>query len=304
MMTPLWKEFERVAFEIQKDLAPGADVKLDQRLPGHESKTNRQIDILVRQNVGQFEIVVVIDCKHYGESIDVNDVGQFASLVQDVRAHKGAMITKKGFSDAALRLAESRGVETYIIVDTQTENDWRRLASIPALLRWIAPRRTWIQLKDFSELSPAITNAEWPLLDLYEQSGEPIGVASDVIASKWNNGDLPHKSGMHKVVLVERGFVGAGDVRCVATAVATVEIVTEHYFGKLPIDLKGLRDERRGGVLTREFTTSAIEPALIAAGKVPGWHRVEKPSDLAARPVLRMEASPVLPRLSEMTEDS
>ena len=49
------REFEQLVARIQKLLAPTADVLHDVRLEGRATKRKRQIDVLVTQQVGQYE---------------------------------------------------------------------------------------------------------------------------------------------------------------------------------------------------------------------------------------------------------
>lgn len=60
---PKWKRFEKLVYEIQREFAASAKVTLNDSIQGVDSRTPRQIDISVRQNIGQYSILVVIDCK-------------------------------------------------------------------------------------------------------------------------------------------------------------------------------------------------------------------------------------------------
>jgi hypothetical protein len=68
-------------------LAPDAEVLHDVKLDGRFSNTKRQIDVLVRQRVGQYEMLIVIDCKDYARPLDVKAVEEFHGLCDDVGAH-------------------------------------------------------------------------------------------------------------------------------------------------------------------------------------------------------------------------
>ena len=87
--------------KIQKQLAPKADVIHNAKLPGRQSKTQRQIDVLVRQKVGQFEMLIILDCKDYARRVDVKGVEAFYGLISDVGAQRGALVCPKGFSQSA-----------------------------------------------------------------------------------------------------------------------------------------------------------------------------------------------------------
>jgi hypothetical protein len=68
--------------------------------------------------VGQFQILVVIDCKDYYHPLDIKDVEEFISMSQDVGAHRAAMVDAKGYSEAAKLRAKGAQIELYTVVDT------------------------------------------------------------------------------------------------------------------------------------------------------------------------------------------
>jgi hypothetical protein len=82
---------------IRQQLAPTAEVLHNVHLPGRHSKTNRQIDVLVRQKIGQYEMLIVLDAKDHARPIDVNGIGEFLALVDDVGAHKGALVCPRSW---------------------------------------------------------------------------------------------------------------------------------------------------------------------------------------------------------------
>ena len=89
-MTKASRDLELLVAKIQKQLAPDSEVLHDVKLDGRESNRKRQIDVLVRQRIGQYEIQIVIDCKDYARPVDVKGVEEFYGLLLDVGAQKGA----------------------------------------------------------------------------------------------------------------------------------------------------------------------------------------------------------------------
>ena len=82
-----WKRFEMLVYEIQKSFSgTTATVTHKDYIVGLDSKVEREIDISIKQQVAQFPILVVIDCKDYAEPVDVKSVEEFAGLAEDVRA--------------------------------------------------------------------------------------------------------------------------------------------------------------------------------------------------------------------------
>jgi hypothetical protein len=62
-MTGASRDLELPVAKIQQQLAPQAEVLHDVTLDGRLSKRKRQIDVLVRELIGQYEIKIIIDCK-------------------------------------------------------------------------------------------------------------------------------------------------------------------------------------------------------------------------------------------------
>ena len=69
--TPKWKKFEALVASIQEQLSLNASVTLNEKMKGQRSDVLREVDITVRKWIGQFEIIVAIDCKDYVRPVDV-----------------------------------------------------------------------------------------------------------------------------------------------------------------------------------------------------------------------------------------
>ncbi|MDD4970620.1 MAG: restriction endonuclease [Paludibacter sp.] len=100
-----WKEYEEEIFESFKSAYPDADIKFDQRIQGRYSREERQIDILVEGRIAGRKIRIVVDGKYYNKNIDVKHVETFISMVEDLEADQGILVTSKGYSKAAINRA-------------------------------------------------------------------------------------------------------------------------------------------------------------------------------------------------------
>ena len=69
-----YKKLEKLVAKIQQDLAPRSTVSHNVKLQG-KSGAQRQIDVLVEDKIGQYQIKIVIDCKDYKTPVDIKDVG-------------------------------------------------------------------------------------------------------------------------------------------------------------------------------------------------------------------------------------
>jgi hypothetical protein len=104
-----WLEFERIATEIQRQLAPNATISHDERIIG-KSGLERKVDITVRQPVGPYPVLIAFDCKWHSRRVAVADVGAFAEQAEDIGASIGVIISNRGFTDGAFRVAASRKI--------------------------------------------------------------------------------------------------------------------------------------------------------------------------------------------------
>lgn len=119
-----YREYENGVADVLGALAgPAATVTRNVFLPGRNSKTRRQVDVLARGRLFSVtETTFIADCKRWKSHIDVTDVDKFIGLVRDVGADFGALVTSSGYSPAAEEAARS---ERGIRIATLTENELR-----------------------------------------------------------------------------------------------------------------------------------------------------------------------------------
>ena len=289
-----WKEFEKLAYEIQQGLAGGdAVVTLRDTIQGEDSGIPRQIDISIRQQVGPHSILIIADCKAHKVPVDINIVEQFGMTVRDVRANKGALISSSGFTSKAIDMARAHGIDTFRLVDTANTN-WRAYVSIPTLLN-----RTRLVSASCRFTGEAPAGTSFPsgdpwLWEIRASDGTPLGTVRDLMARKWNAHEIPEIGGSHEVVLAADAQVGE-DTRISATLLAVVTVSQEYYFGDVPIQTRGFQNVQTGGLIIREFKSELISPHDIEQGRVPGWRKVDDPSKLAVHPVMELAYSDAIP---------
>lgn len=106
-LIPEWKRYEdAIASRLSRLVnLPGAEVLVDQKLPGLISGVERQIDVLLTGEIEGSSLMWIVDCKHYSKNIDIKDVETFLGMLKDVGAQKGILVTTTGYSDGAVRRA-------------------------------------------------------------------------------------------------------------------------------------------------------------------------------------------------------
>ncbi len=280
------RELEQLVAKIQTVLAPHAKITHEAKLPGR-TKRSRQIDVLVEDKIGQYDIRIVIDCKDYGRPVDVKGVEEFWGLVDDVGAHKGVLVCPKGFSKAAKERAAGLQIEIYSPVDTDPHK-WQVRATLPALC-------------DFREARVSFTirhTAPMPFLMppdffhntvVHDEHKTPVGTILQTSLKKWNEGRYPTEHGIHRDLPIfecDKTFVdnGYGQLNTVELS-ASVLVEKKAFFGQLPVSkISGFKDEQTGGVITNAFTVGLTSPDEVERT----WLRINEGDPLPAKPVLKI----------------
>ena len=295
MADAVWADFEKLAYEIQRDLAGSAHVTLRDTIEGVESRSPRQIDISIRQQVGPHSVLIIVDCKDHRSPIDLNVVEQFISVVRDVRANKGALIASRGFTASALTLARNQGIDTFTLIDT-ANTKWQTYVSLPALLHRLYLVSAAFRFVGVAPGGSLLPPGDASLWELYAANQTSLGLVRDILARKWNSHELPEEPGRHEVLLAEQARLAkAEDEHNVVKVLAVIEIAEAYYFGQWPIQTRGLQNAQTGGLITKNIKADALSPYDIEQGRVAGWRNIDDPATLAVRPVITLAYSDVIP---------
>jgi hypothetical protein len=281
---PEWREFENLAADIQRQLAPDARVETNVKMQGRRSGIERQIDIFVQQTVGQYEIRIIIDCKDYKKPVDVKDIEAFMGMVEDVGANKGAMIAASGFSSTAKQRAKDSGIDLYQLVDTR-ETKWKTYVSIPCVVRDAYIDSFSFRFSGTGQFRMAMTDFRY--MPLYRADGTLINYLQNLMLERWETDGIPTKPGEYKNILLtsEETFIKT-DAQLYALKVEVhVKVAERLRFGQLPIqDTRGFKDEIGGGYATKGFTT-----AIIAFNKIDEtWEEISSIEQLSIKPVITL----------------
>jgi len=195
MTSPKWKRFEDIAAQIQHGLSPSASVIKNDRIMGRNSGVAREIDIAIRKTVGQYKLLIVIDCKDYKRPVDVKDVEEFMGLAEDVAANKAAMIGAMGFTGAAKTRAKKAGIDLHRIVDTDP-HEWQMYVTMPALVDYRELSTFNLTLSSTSTgFSLACQDSRF--MPIYTANGDLIGIVSSILSALWSNGAISIEQGRH-----------------------------------------------------------------------------------------------------------
>jgi hypothetical protein len=304
MPDPKWKRFEKLMHDLHTQFAPeSAKVTQDDKIIGCESKVERQLDITIRHTVAHYNILIVIECKDESRPIDVGKMGQFASLLRDVKANKGVMISTSGYTPAAIEMARAQGIDIRTYVDTESI-DWKSEVRIPVLLT----RSTLDAWRVTFSGAPGIPAALWgvpthvpfPFIEAFALDGTALGPLATVLGRIWNHDGSLQEPGEHTVLLGEHILIESSDGRRFHTRAEAVVRVSRHYYlGQLPVQMAGFRNEQDGSLSTKKITTDFIEPARIERGEMDGWVELPTDKEIAIEIMMGMTYSDWLPETRE-----
>lgn len=293
--TPKWKAFEELAASIQRQFVDDklVNVTTNEKIEGRHSKQQRQIDICIRQNVAQYSILIVIDCKDYKVPVDVKDVETFLGLLDDVGANKGAIIAANGFSPAAKTRAAQAGVDLHTLVDAGS-TQWSKYVKVPAIV--VCSNLRGFNL-EFSGTGPiAIPRFEktedYLTLLLYRADGTEIGVIGSLLLDRWKDGTIPQVNGHHvgTPLTSEETWIETDGARYQVKITVNADVEIVRYFRLLAlVETQGLQDEIRGVYTTRMIRTAPIDVRELERD----WRRVTEKEAQEIKPTLGFHFSSI-----------
>jgi hypothetical protein len=110
------KEYEKMVMTVYSALCNEevfSEVRHNILLDGPDGP--RQIDVLVVHEHAKVKYTTIVECKDYRGKINVTHVDSFSSKLLDVKASKGILVCRNGFSKTALQKAKRLGIELCLI---------------------------------------------------------------------------------------------------------------------------------------------------------------------------------------------
>jgi restriction system protein len=115
-MTDDWYEYQEEAAEFFRGL--GLEAKTNVSLKG--IRTSHDIDVVVRSHHVGFEVLWLVECKHWKERVSKLHVLALRQIVIDVGADRGILLCECGFQSGALEAANLTNVTLMSLSDVKT----------------------------------------------------------------------------------------------------------------------------------------------------------------------------------------
>lgn len=129
-----------------------------------KSGTPAEIDLYWENEVAGIKHSVAFECKNYNKNIDIPRVRDFARKIEHISGLKGLMVTKKGFSENAIKEASADNIDLLVIRE-QTDKDW------DGYIKTVNIRMHIQQPCQTISISPRL-NKEWALNNGYAEGSQ------------------------------------------------------------------------------------------------------------------------------------
>ncbi len=196
-----WLDYELLVEAIYRQLDPGALVKHNDQIRGIETESLRQIDVSIRKTVAGHDLLVIVQAKKYARAADANVVGEFASVIRDVRASKGVLICSSGFTQGARNQAEKLGIDLCEAFDV-THHPWRETLTIPVILEQadVAMHCDFSARLEKGDQIPKMFSK----VVLSPDGGKSRVDVFGTFVSRWNSGQIPQEEGRTHYIVTDQ----------------------------------------------------------------------------------------------------
>ena len=106
-MPPAWKNYQEEAATFFRSL--GLEASTDVKIDG--ARTSHDIDVLVKSIHAGFEIIWLVECKHWKTSVSKLHVFALREIVNETGADRGILLCETGFQSGAIDAANLTNVK-------------------------------------------------------------------------------------------------------------------------------------------------------------------------------------------------
>lgn len=189
-----YEQFVAESFAALHD-AGFATVTQNRHITGLKSGHHHQFDIAIEVEIIGLQIIIVVECKHYRRRVEISDVLEFASRIDDVSAHKGVMVTTVGYQEGAIRIARANRI-TLLVTAPEETTEQRRLRQYDAgradglhadlrAFEWLPerpPKREEPVNRPKTARAPSVTPRPHTTLARYREEASALGTRSFALA--------------------------------------------------------------------------------------------------------------------------
>jgi hypothetical protein len=295
---PRWKRFEKLGARMLATLSPNAHVVYNDSIRGKLSQADRQIDVSIRSQRDGAEHLAIVQCRDYKQPLDVNAVGEFDSVIRDVGAASGIMISVHGWTQGAKTYARALNIDLLRLVDAENKIWAEYFGDAPAAFQQVVTAPTLVTHRSleisFSFHTSRIKSSQFRMpYDFHDgalvhEDGRSAGTPLNLVGMIWADEAIPHEPGEALLVvdLTRPVFFEIDESRTpICRIMFHARVIETHRFGMWQLTtIEGLANELDGSILSRGFTTSPFDIEDV----LKNWQDVASPEACPSRPTMRI----------------
>ncbi|MBS2010576.1 MAG: restriction endonuclease [Cyanobacteria bacterium SZAS TMP-1] len=277
-----WRRFEELVADIQRELSPEATVTENDKIMG-TSGILRQVDVSVRTKIGSIEVLVAMDAKSHGTRVDINTIGAFKDLADDIKANKAAIVASKGFTDGAKKRAKAVGIDCLSLLSTGN-HPWATLVKMPALCEIANITEIRWSLKAASGSAFKIQKFTFTTMKVFDSNSQEIGTLAELVFDSLVQGKVPFVDGRQKISLgAVKNFMYSSENKLEEVLLeAEIDMQLKTLLGEIPLkEVRGMENAITGDKVIKSMTTEDIEFKRI----FEEWKLVSNPAELVVKPI-------------------
>ena len=162
---------------------------------GDQSR-KREIDVLLTGNVAGYPARVAIQCKNYENAITVGQIGEFRDLLEDVGIPPqcGIIVSVHGYQAGGTKRAKELGIKALVL---EGLDETRLKAEIKDTFQFFV--HLLLVVEDM-HIRSEIADGHLSFC-FWEEDDNIVGWLTDLIVSRWRNGEIPARLGEYVIDL-------------------------------------------------------------------------------------------------------
>lgn len=127
-------DYEAFVESVVKGFTLSREIKVvrQRKFKGRRSGRKIVIDVSFEMDYGGFTVLFLVECKFYSQKVEVSDIEEFRTKIDDIGAHKGLVFSTIGFQSGAVKSAKAYGVGLARLSDRPHSGDLLVISAGPA----------------------------------------------------------------------------------------------------------------------------------------------------------------------------
>lgn len=191
---PAWKNYQEATAEHYREL--GLSAETDVSLDGVRGK--HAVDVAVRGSRAGVDFLWVVECKYWNRAVPKATVATLATIVSDVGADRGIILSRKGFQSGAPAMARGSNMTLTSLEELQSSTTREKIEYRCEQINRRCDRiQTVIHTNELDRLrNPNDNPLDWPDILLGARVNALKTATAEALGDRWPVGLTHTKDGL------------------------------------------------------------------------------------------------------------